>query len=73
MGQTINLLGLITFILMCVNSVILIVILLLSIKNTISSSKGVNNNGGEIYCPNCCQPYSAALKNCPRCGKIKNK
>lgn len=40
--------------------------------------KGVNNNksdvsSGIVYCPNCCQPFDASMKVCPKCGLSKNK
>ncbi len=30
-----------------------------------------SNKSGTVYCSNCCQPYDASMKVCPKCGTPK--
>ena len=60
----------ITLILCGVNAIVSLIIILILVKNGIGSSQSKGNDvGGNVYCSNCCQPYSASLKICPKCGQ----
>lgn len=60
----------ITLVLCGVNAIVSLIIILILVKNGIGSSQGKRNDiGGSVYCSNCCQPYPANLKVCPKCGQ----
>lgn len=64
--------GIITLILCGANTIASLVLILLFVNNGIGNGRDKNNDvGGNIYCSNCCQPFAANLKICPKCGTPK--
>ena len=54
-----------------INLIISSVALILQIKNNSIGNVKSSDNAGNVYCSNCCQPFPANLKNCPKCGQPK--
>lgn len=62
----------ITLALCGVNAVVSIILVVLFVKKGVGGfQERDNGTSGNVYCPNCCQPFSASLKNCPKCGQPK--
>ncbi len=64
-------LNIIIAILCGINIVISSVVLVLQIRSNFNSNAKNSDTAGNVYCPNCCQPFPANLKNCPKCGQPK--
>lgn len=60
----------ITLVLCGVNTIVSLVLVLLFVRNGVGNGQGKNSDvGGNVYCSNCCQPFAANLKICPKCGQ----
>ena len=60
----------IALILSSISVVISIIALIFSLRIVGSGGKK-SNRSGTVYCSNCCQPYNASMKACPKCGQHK--
>ncbi len=56
----------------CVSIIVSVISLILSLRRKESGSKELNKSG-TVYCSNCCQPFDAAMKICPKCGMPKKR
>ncbi|MDE6004584.1 MAG: hypothetical protein K2G88_04275 [Oscillospiraceae bacterium] len=62
----------ITLVLCGVNTITSLILIMLFVKNRVGGNQDKNGDvGGNVYCSNCCQPYAANLKICPKCGTPK--
>lgn len=60
----------IALILSSISMVISVLALIFSLQRVGLGGKK-SDKSGTVYCSNCCQPYDASMKVCPKCGQPK--
>lgn len=55
-----------------ISIVMSLVTLILLLRKGVNSSKS-DTSSEIVYCSNCCQPFDARMKSCPKCGLSKKK